>query len=90
MSEYEWTCAGCGVPSPNKVRSCDCATNVVCWDRKHEWKRDASFEALPDPVKAEISRGETYGFPGYQIGLTYGDGYKAGLMAGYALTNEEL
>lgn len=40
MSEYEWTCAGCGVPSPNKMRSCDCPTNVVCWDRKAAWKSD--------------------------------------------------
>lgn len=40
MSEYEWTCAGCGKPSPNKERTCDCPTNVVCWDRKREWKRD--------------------------------------------------
>jgi hypothetical protein len=45
MAEYEWTCAGCGIPSPNKMRSCDCPTNVVCWDRKHEWKRDTIEDA---------------------------------------------
>lgn len=40
MSQYEWTCAGCGAVSPNKIRSCDCPTNVVSWDRKQAWKRD--------------------------------------------------
>jgi hypothetical protein len=34
----EWTCAGCGIPSPDRKRSCDCATNVVCSGSKQEWK----------------------------------------------------
>ena len=60
MSEYEWTCAGCGIASPNKVRSCDCPTNVVCWDRKHEWKRDMAAEAAE--LAAAISLVEANGY----------------------------
>lgn len=41
MSESEWTCAGCGVASPNKMRTCDCPTNVVVsLARKRAWKQD--------------------------------------------------
>lgn len=35
-----WTCAGCGVPSPDRRRSCACPTNVVCDGKKQAWKRD--------------------------------------------------
>jgi hypothetical protein len=46
-----WNCAACGVPSPDRVRSCDCITNVVT-DRStgaSEWKRRA-------PVSAKAER----------------------------------
>ena len=43
----EWKCAGCGIVSADRVRRCDCATNVLyIYDGKkmtHETK-------LPDPA----------------------------------------
>lgn len=46
-----WNCAACGVESPDRVRSCDCITNVVV-DRstgRSEWKRRP-------PVSAKAER----------------------------------
>jgi hypothetical protein len=40
MTDIEWKCSGCGILSPNKVRSCDCPTNVVFSGNLHEWKVD--------------------------------------------------
>jgi hypothetical protein len=42
--------------------------------------------ALSGAVQKEIDRGKRHGFPGYQEGLTYGDGYAAGLAAGVSLS----
>lgn len=48
MADYEWTCAGCGALSPDRMRTCDCPTNVVCWDRKREWKRSRDAVGASD------------------------------------------
>jgi len=62
--EREWTCAGCGAPSPNQLRSCDCPTNVVCWDRKKEWKRDTAEDtALADAIRLVEANGYTVTLP---------------------------
>ena len=47
MAEYEWRCAGCGVLSPDKIRSCTCPTNVVIWDRETAWKQDTLEDRPP-------------------------------------------
>lgn len=33
-----WTCAGCGAPSKERERVCDCRTNVVGRDGRTAWK----------------------------------------------------
>ncbi len=39
----EWKCAGCGTLSPDRQRSCDCATNVVVKSTGEQaWKRAPS------------------------------------------------
>lgn len=35
-----WKCAGCGCESPDRVRSCECPTNVVTMGRLAQWKID--------------------------------------------------
>jgi hypothetical protein len=42
----EWACAGCGVLSPNRMRSCACPTNVVVRGRAQEWKIDDPQEKI--------------------------------------------
>lgn len=53
----EWKCVGCGKPHPDRVRACECPTNVLyIWDGKkitHEIKmksaqdqRDEAFAEL--------------------------------------------
>lgn len=57
----EWRCSGCGVESPNQLRSCDCATNVVFkTGNKHAWKLDgAEVEAITQAVALLESQGYT-------------------------------
>lgn len=38
MKGAEWKCPGCGVKTLNKVRGCDCATEVVMRGRETEFK----------------------------------------------------
>jgi hypothetical protein len=41
----EWRCAGCGIVSPDRARSCSCPTDVVVKDGMQEWKRGAGADA---------------------------------------------
>lgn len=40
-----WKCAGCGIISPDQLRSCDCPTNVVYMpgEKRSAWKRDTGI-----------------------------------------------
>lgn len=48
-----WQCAGCGIASPDRLRSCDCPTNVVCatGQKGTAWKRDTDED---DAIKKAI------------------------------------
>jgi len=38
MEDENWKCAGCGAPSPGRLRSCACATSVVFNNSVQAWK----------------------------------------------------
>jgi hypothetical protein len=41
-NEKAWKCAGCGVPSPDRIRACDCPTAVL-------WQEEAETVTKVDP-----------------------------------------
>lgn len=45
----DWMCAGCGKPSPNKARCCDCLTSVVFCKGENAWKTEPG--SGPDLIK---------------------------------------
>jgi len=49
----EWKCSGCGIESPNQLRSCDCITNVLFRSgNRHVWKLDATeVEAISKAIR---------------------------------------
>lgn len=55
-----WKCAGCGVPSPGRMRSCDCATNVVYQPDQpgsaSAWKLER-YDAAPIEADIALLRG---------------------------------
>ena len=76
----EWKCAGCGVISKDRVRRCECATNVLFnFDGKkmtHESKlpteqdrRDAAFDAL-EKMAREINPKLPKDLSGHEIRIS--------------------
>jgi chromosome segregation ATPase len=52
-----WQCAGCGVASPDRYRSCDCPTNVVVRAKEQAWKIDRiSKDADADEACQQLCR----------------------------------
>lgn len=61
MTTEEWKCSGCGVDSPDQLRSCDCATNVLFKPgNQHTWKLDrAAVRAIAQAINLLESQGYT-------------------------------
>lgn len=57
----EWKCSGCGIESPNQLRSCNCVTNVLFkTGNRHAWKLDsADVEAIAKAIKLLEEQGYT-------------------------------
>lgn len=57
----EWKCSGCGVESPDQLRSCDCVTNVLFkTGNRHAWKLDnAAVEDIAKAVRLLEEQGYT-------------------------------
>lgn len=55
----EWRCSGCGIESPDQLRSCDCPTNVLFKSgNRHAWKLDAPrVQAVAEAIKLLESEG---------------------------------
>lgn len=53
----DWRCAGCGIPSPNTERACDCPTRVVCRGvNEQAWKREpGSSVEVADAIDALLA-----------------------------------
>jgi hypothetical protein len=51
-----WSCLGCGQPSPDRERSCDCPTDVVREGDSTAWKRPAGARATVEHCHRLIGR----------------------------------
>jgi len=56
MNESDWKCAGCGKPSPHRVRACDCPTNCVVQGSSSAWKREAGTQEASDRCHKLLAR----------------------------------
>lgn len=56
----EWKCAGCGAPSPDKARSCECPTSVVYYREGKKdttaWKIGEDPSQPDEPYKIALRR----------------------------------
>jgi hypothetical protein len=51
----EWKCSGCGKPSPDRFRICDCPTNCVSdMIGKTAWKIDPAPRRLAETIRTLI------------------------------------
>lgn len=51
----EWTCSGCGKPSPGRFRICDCLTNCVSNGKgKSAWKIDPIPHKLIETIRTKL------------------------------------
>ncbi len=46
----DWKCAGCGTPSPDRARACECPTSVVYY---REGKKDTTAWKVGEEPKSE-------------------------------------
>lgn len=54
MSEG-WTCMGCGIASPNRVRACYCPTNCVSnGSGKSAWKIEPEPYRLAETIRTRL------------------------------------
>lgn len=68
----DWRCAGCGTPSPDRIRVCECPTEVVTQPGgKSEWKRPENAGKITDHCQALI--GNLYETKASRVRLTTDD-----------------
>lgn len=54
MNEQDWKCCGCGKPSPNRERVCDCPTNCVSQGNRSAWKVDPGARRLSETIRTRL------------------------------------
>lgn len=68
----DWRCAGCGKPSPDRIRVCDCPTAVVTQPSgRGEWKRPPNAGKITDHCQVLI--GSLYEKKASRVRLTTED-----------------
>jgi hypothetical protein len=51
----DWKCSGCGTPTPDRIRVCDCPTNCVSnGNGKSAWKIDPWPNRLAETIRTKI------------------------------------
>lgn len=51
----DWKCTGCGKPTPNRVRNCDCPSGVVYRsDGPTEWKLAPDLYRLSKTIRTKL------------------------------------
>lgn len=51
----EWKCSGCGIASPNRVRSCECPTGAVRRSNgEGAWKIEPNIAALVETIQTRL------------------------------------
>lgn len=71
-SAIDWKCAGCGIPSPDRIQVCDCPTQVVTQiSGKSEWKRPPDAGKITDHCHALL--GSLYEKKASRVRLTTED-----------------
>ncbi|MCW2228067.1 hypothetical protein M2238_002192 [Bradyrhizobium elkanii] len=51
----DWKCSGCGVPTPNRVRCCNCPTNCISDGQGNgAWKIEAGPSKLAETIRTKL------------------------------------
>lgn len=50
----DWKCSGCGKPSPDRLRTCDCPTNCLSGSKGSALKIDPAPHFLAETIRTRI------------------------------------
>ena len=50
----DWKCSGCGKPTPDRIRCCECPTNCVSGSQGSAWKIEPAPHLLAETIRSKI------------------------------------
>lgn len=50
----DWKCSGCGAPTPDRVRCCECPTSCVSREGESAWKIEPGPHILAETIRTRL------------------------------------